>query len=302
MLLFASFAHSAKYSYLSCLYHTFALMAKDSQFKAYDLHRKKPHIISSPPAKISRHRLNPSEWTEVETATGTSARKITKKRASRTKKRPTKRAVRTATDILRYWSVEIECLHCGKLGNDPSVCLSYCGLKTPADRPQQCGPKCYEQFRKDHSLSELVDIKGPGHLGYGAFTKPGVHLKKGQWLEEYLGELKPLVGKAESSASLYRCEIPNVCAVDAERAGNWTRFINSHCRPNVKLWGEFVGKRHVILFQALRDIGPEEEILFNYGSWYFERAGFKCECDAHKLPHTPGGAMKNVRCGKNAAR
>ncbi|KAK4541628.1 hypothetical protein LTR36_007772 [Oleoguttula mirabilis] len=260
-------------------------MAKDSQFKAYDLHRKKQHAISSPLANITRHRLNPADWADAEAVAGKPARKVAKKRAAKTKKRATKKAVRTATDILHCWSAEIECLHCGKLGDDPN-----------------CESKCYDRFRKDHSIRHLIDVKGPSHLGYGAFTRPGVQLSKGQWLDEYLGELKPLAGDTgETSASLYRCEIPGICAVDAEQAGNWTRFINSHCRPNVKLWGEFVGKRHVILFQALRDIGPEEEIVFNYGSWYFERAGFKCVCDAYKRPHIPGGehrAKKPVRCSK----
>lgn len=86
--------------------------------------------------------------------------------------------------------------------------------------------------------------------------------------------------------------IPEVCAVDAERAGNWTRFINSHCQPNVKLWGEHIGKRHVTLFQAFKDIEPEEEIVFNYGASYFEHAGFECECDAFDEPHLPGSKKK----------
>ncbi|KAK5116610.1 hypothetical protein LTR85_009235 [Meristemomyces frigidus] len=155
-------------------------MAKDSQFRAHDLHGKKSHFISSPPAKITRHRLNPGEWARTEPFPRKSGAKITKKRTAKTKKTPSKKAVRTAIDILRCWSAEIECLHCGKLGNDAS-----------------CGSKCYEQFRKANSISHLIDIKGPGSLGYGAYTKPGAQVKKGQWLDEYLGELKPLSGETE---------------------------------------------------------------------------------------------------------
>lgn len=124
-----------------------------------------------------------------------------------------------------------------------------------------------------------IEIRDTGKYGYGAFTKPGVSIKKGEYLEEYLGELRPINRNAEDrNSSLYRFEIPGVCVVDAERAGNWTRFINSSCRLNVKTFGDFVGKRHIILFQALKDIGAEEELCFNYGSSYFKRAGFGCGC------------------------
>lgn len=150
---------------------------------------------------------------------------------------------------------------------------------------KSCGIACYKQFRRENFSADLVDIRGPGLLGYGAFTKPGVTIKKGSWVGEYLGELRPL----SAPNSTYRFEIPSICTVDAEQCGNWTRFINSHCRPNVKPWGDTVGKKHVILFQALRDIGPEEEVVFDYGGRYFKNAGFLCGCDAQKGLHLPKG-------------
>ena len=116
-------------------------------------------------------------------------------------------------------------------------------------------------------------------MGYGAYTKPGVHIKKDQYLDEYIGDLLPC-GSCDETNSRYQFEIPGICVVDAEKAGNWTRFINSHCRPNVKPWGASIGRREVIVFQALRDIGPEEEIVFDYGKKYFEKAGFACGCSA----------------------
>lgn len=162
--------------------------------------------------------------------------------------------------------------------------------------PLQCTVRCYSQFRKEQFLPNAIDIRGPGELGFGAYTKPHVTIKKGQWLEEYLGDLRP-ISSADTSSSLYRIWIPDTCIIDAEKAGNWTRFINSSCRPNVKPWGEFLGKRHVVMFQALRDIGPEEELTFQYGSAYFEQAGFLCRCGAHKEPHMPGEKKaKEVHC------
>lgn len=92
------------------------------------------------------------------------------------------------------------------------------------------------------------------------------------------------------TTSLYRFEIPGVCAIDAEPCGNWTRFVNSSCVPNVSAWTDTVGKRHTVFFQAMRDVGPEEELTFKYGKSYFSAAGFKCDCPAMKRPHAPGEA------------
>ena len=121
-------------------------------------------------------------------------------------------------------------------------------------------------------------------MGYAAFTKPRVNITKGQYLDEYLGDIRPLDSEL-ALKSLYCFTIPNLCVIDAERAGNWTRFINSSCRPNVSCEAAVIGKRHVVLFSALKDIGPEEELTFNYGPGYFKDAGFDCDCGVRKGPH-----------------
>lgn len=129
----------------------------------------------------------------------------------------------------------------------------------------------------------MIDVKQHPRFEYGAYTAPGVKIRSGQFLEEYLGDLRP----PGHLHSFYCFEIPGVGVVDAEEAGKWTRFVNSHCRPNVTVWGDSVGKRHVVVFQATRDIQPEEEIVWNYGPKYFEKAEFKCGCSAKKSPHWP---------------
>ncbi|KAK3686651.1 hypothetical protein LTR37_019582 [Vermiconidia calcicola] len=261
-------------------------MAKTSQFKAYDLQRKKLHTISSPPVKLKQSRLERGEWTAASKAAAAATKrpsKVTKKRGRFSKKAATKKPPQRAADLLRcVASEEIECLHCNKPGDD-----------------QTCGASCYREFKKQHFIGNQIDIRGPGPMGYGAFTKPGVSIKKGQYLDEYVGDLRPLESN-ESSSSLYCFVIPQTCVVDAEKAGNWTRFVNSSCKPNVKPWADFVGKRHVIVFQALKDIGPEEEVVFDYGKAYFEKAGFECACDAHDRPHMPG--QKEPKAKKAGSR
>lgn len=92
-----------------------------------------------------------------------------------------------------------------------------------------------------------------------------------------------------------------MCAIDAEPCGNWTRFVNSSCAPNLAAWTDTVGKRHVVFFQALRDVGPDEELTFNYGRFYFEAAGFRCGCQAMTREHYPG-EVKMMGKGKGKAK
>lgn len=63
---------------------------------------------------------------------------------------------------------------------------------------------------------------------------------------------------------MYKYVIPMKCVLDAEKAGNWIRFINSPCEPNLYCRPAVIGKRAVVLFQAKSDIGPEEELTFSY--------------------------------------
>lgn len=56
----------------------------------------------------------------------------------------------------------------------------------------QCGFQCYKDFGKDNFPTDFIDIRGPGPLGYAAYTKPGVTIKQGLWIGEYIGELHPI--------------------------------------------------------------------------------------------------------------
>jgi hypothetical protein len=154
-----------------------------------------------------------------------------------------------------------------------------------------CGTKCYDDFIATQLANPRVDIFGPGELGYGVYTTAKTQIKKGQYVEEYIGDIRP-----PDAESMYRFVIPpDLCVIDAEKGGNWTRFINSGCKPNLKAWASTVGKRHCILFQASKNIGPGEELLFSYGGEYFERAGFLCKCSAQDEPHMPKGGKKPVK-------
>ena len=100
-------------------------MAKASQFKAYDLRRKSLHTIVSPPVKLQQPRLDRGEWAQAsktKAASASKSGKVSKKHGRFSKKKGEKKPPQTAMDVLSCaGDSEIECLHCGKLGDDPSV-------------------------------------------------------------------------------------------------------------------------------------------------------------------------------------
>ncbi|KAI7621963.1 TMS membrane protein/tumor differentially expressed protein [Hortaea werneckii] len=239
-------------------------MAKDIPFKAYNLERRgRLHTLPTPPAKITRHRMDRQVWARaLSEAPSAGDAAVKGGRGKRSKGR--------------------------KAGK----------VKSPKSAAGVCGPKCYAAFRTTNFLpSRSIEIRGPGEKGYGAFTAPGIRIPKDQWLDEYIGELLPLPNPDTAStdtSSLYRLWIPGTAIIDAERAGNWTRFVNSSCSPNVRVWGESVGKRQVVLFQALREIGPQEELTFQYGAKYFVDAGLQQQTRMGALLSLPLMAVPSV--------
>ncbi|KAI7261334.1 hypothetical protein KC343_g4762 [Hortaea werneckii] len=243
-------------------------MAKDTPFKAYNLERRgRLHTLPTPPAKITRHRMDRQVWARAIPEAPSAGDAAVKGGRGRRKK--------------------------GRKAGK---------VKHPKSAAEVCGPKCYAAFRAANFLpTSSIEIRGPGEKGYGAFTATGIRISKDQWLDEYTGELLPLPSPdtpSTASTSLYRLWIPGTAIIDAERAGNWTRFVNSSCRPNVRVWGESVGKRQVVLFQAIREIGPEEELTFQYGAKYFVDAGLECRCGVVGGGHLPGQGKREGMGGK----
>lgn len=75
--------------------------------------------------------------------------------------------------------------------------------------------------------------------------------------------------------------------IDAKHCGNWTRFVNSSCDPNLALSAEQVGKIRVMVFKPLRKITAGEELTFYYGREFFRCRGLQCRCSAYRAPHLP---------------
>lgn len=122
-----------------------------------------------------------------------------------------------------------------------------------------------------------------GGMGVGVFATR--RIGRGAWLDDYVGELLPRDFWYQGDR--YAFDLPGVGRCTSRAYGNWTRFVNHRCVPNVRANDWMVGQRVVMVFQAVRDIQPGEQLFIEYGRGYFEAANVFCKCDAYPGDHLP---------------
>lgn len=113
-------------------------------------------------------------------------------------------------------------------------------------------------------------IEGSGCFATASF-------RKGHKIAEYAGEK---ISTAEAKRRSHRrklriCAINNRWSLDGSRGGNGTHYINHSCEPNAYMK---ILYKH-ILFIALRDIAPGEEITIDYESTLHDDEK-RCTCGA----------------------
>ncbi|HEX8096949.1 MAG TPA: SET domain-containing protein-lysine N-methyltransferase [Pyrinomonadaceae bacterium] len=111
-------------------------------------------------------------------------------------------------------------------------------------------------------LAEGLAVKESAINGKGCFAAKA--FRRGHKIAEYAGQK---ISNAEANRRARRrvlriCAVNNRWSLDGSRGGNGTHYINHSCEPNCYmkiLYGH-------ILFFALRDIRPGEEITLDYES------------------------------------
>lgn len=110
-------------------------------------------------------------------------------------------------------------------------------------------------------LAHGLSVRTSRINGKGCFAT--THFKCGRKIAEYAGER---ITEAEANRRARRRRVLRICAIDwkwsldGSRGGNGTHYMNHSCEPNCYmkiLYGH-------ILFFALRDIRPGEEITLDY--------------------------------------
>jgi hypothetical protein len=161
-----------------------------------------------------------------------------------TKARQSLSEVDFAANVLRSESTEIACEYCELLAPVPRTYFLSANKPFLGGYSLTCGDSCYFSFIATHFSKPLTELRGPGPQGYGAFVKRGTGIRKGEWVGEYIGELRPIhrVNRdlERGIQSMYRFDFAlengGTVVVDSEKRGNWTRFINSSCCPNLDVW------------------------------------------------------------------
>ncbi|MEP6922246.1 MAG: SET domain-containing protein-lysine N-methyltransferase [bacterium] len=138
------------------------------------------------------------------------------------------------------------------------------------------------------NLDPNLEIKSSTIEGRGCFSR--VHLKGGRKIAEYTGE-KITNAEANRRAGRRRlriCAINQRWSLDGSRGGNGTHYINHSCRPNSYMK---ILYNH-ILFMALRDIPPGEEITIDYESTLHSNKK-RCTCGAPSCRGTINKPQRN---------
>jgi uncharacterized protein len=125
-------------------------------------------------------------------------------------------------------------------------------------------------------LAPGIEVRPSRIDGRGCFAT--VAFKKGRKIAEYDGERitrYEVTRRVKNKRRIYICGVDSYWAIDGSHGGNGTQFINHSCEPNC--YSKVVHNH--ILFFALRDIEPGEELLLDYGESYHSNRK-RCLCGA----------------------
>ena len=130
-------------------------------------------------------------------------------------------------------------------------------------------------------LAPGLTIRRSGIHGKGCFATASFQARRK--IAEYTGER---ITNAEANRRAHRktlriCAINNRWSLDGSRGGNGTHYINHSCTPNAFMK---ILYKH-ILFIALRDIKPGEEITIDYESTLHPNSK-RCICGAQSCRGT----------------
>ncbi|TFK31605.1 hypothetical protein BDQ12DRAFT_618597 [Crucibulum laeve] len=162
----------------------------------------------------------------------------------------------------------------GRLKRDQPYPIFECNSLCACD--DSCRNRVVQHGRKVH-----IKIMKTAEKGWGVFAGPK-KIPRGTFIGIYAGEL---ITDAEGEIRgekydtfgrtyllnidpYYLKEAANEYVVDAYHVGNFTRFLNHSCDPNVRIFTVFVDegnieKPYLTLF-TVRDVEVDEEICFNY--------------------------------------
>lgn len=116
----------------------------------------------------------------------------------------------------------------------------------------------------DKQISSRFEVRD-GRPGTGLGLYARVPFKTDDFVLEYVGTKIP-TAEADESDSAYLFELDADWTIDGPVPANLAGYINHDCHPNTET-DVIDGK---IIFEAIKDIAPGDELTVDYGEEYFD--------------------------------
>jgi len=102
-------------------------------------------------------------------------------------------------------------------------------------------------------------------------------LRKGEFIIEYVGEVRKREDIAEEDDWTYIMELEEGIVIDAQKKGGLARYINHSCDPNCVFNQWKVGSLTRVAIFAKKDVRPGEELTYDY-NWEKEKKNVVTRC------------------------
>lgn len=135
---------------------------------------------------------------------------------------------------------------------------------------------------------------GRSLTGFGIFaTRP---IKKRLRIAEYKGPIltQEEADRAERRGNRYLYEVSKNRTIDGTPHGNIARYFNHSCNPNA----ESIVWRGRVFIKTLRDIKPDEEIVYDYGTDYLKNVIGRSNCKCSRCRRRRAKKARETRAVK----
>ncbi|CAF1232097.1 unnamed protein product [Adineta ricciae] len=199
-------------------------------------------------------------------------------------------------------SIEDACLNCScatrfGLNYDSTHCLNPNKSSPIFECNSECKcslEACHNRVSQQEDQSNNVTIISASNKGYGVIVNKHIP-RSGTYIGEYVGEVLSeheahrrieLTKTFEHNYLLlyneHHLQTITKTFIDARHYGNWTRFVNHSCDPNLHIIPIRVDRPTPprLAFFTRREIQPNEELSYSYGTIVDEKLSKPCFCSS----------------------